>query len=244
MSSSSSNTNSKDENLRIFKKIKSFVSELQNITSIQSVKNYFLFLDKTPDNHSKGVAKQVSIFRDWILANEKAITQADVKLLSENPIEYNKDIQIPLKSIALENESSIQEVILKHLQLILFLFNPSEELNLVISSQKSKVKNEENFLNSFMNKIEQSFSNTEFTDPMQATTQLMSSNIFGDLVSSLEQGVNDGSLDLMSLMGTVQGMMGALKSEDPTAAASIDSMMGSLMGGGFPFGPSGDEKKN
>lgn len=240
---SSNNTISKDDNLRIFKKIKSFVSELQNITSNQTVKNYFLFLDKTPDNHSKGVAKQVSIFQDWILANETAITQGDISALAETAIEYNKDIQIPLKAIALENESSIQEVILKHLQLILFLFKPSEELNVVISSQKSKVKNEENFLNNFMNKIEASYSNTEFTDPMQATTQLMSSNIFGELVSGLEQGVNDGSLDLMSLMGTVQGMIGALKSEDPTVAASIDSMMGSLMGGGFPFGAPTEEKK-
>ena len=230
-----------NKHISIFGKILSFVNEISKITSSENVTKYQKLLKKTPTANKDAVSKHLSDFESWILTNEKAIKDSSVSNLSDDPIIFREKqdlgIFIPVKQIASQNDKDVQKGIMKHLQLLLCLFKPDEDIKQVIISEKKTRNNEANFLNSFMEKMERQFSGQEFTDPMSATTSVLNSNIFSELVENLTEGVNSGTLDLNSLTQSVQGMMGELQ-QDPEASQTLNSMMGMMSGlyGNMNFG--------
>jgi hypothetical protein len=72
---------------------------------------------------------------------------------------------------------------------------------------------------------------------MEMVSGLMQSGVFNDLISGMQGGLSDGSLDMGKLMGSVQGMMAKMSPDGqmPPEIAGMMNMMGpmlSKMGGG------------
>jgi hypothetical protein len=242
---------SSDDNLKIYSKILAFVSDLKNVVQDEPVQLYYKLLKKTPIGNTNAIARHLQIFRDWCAKNSDAIVEGDLSKLTEEGVLFSKTVYIPVRKIALSNDSDTCEAIIRHLQLIHLLMDPSKSSLISALTSKKDVQppgeKEGKFIDNFMHKIESAFSDKEFTDPMSATMHMLSSGIFNDMVQSLSSEVNEGGLDLNKLLGGVQGMMGDL-SNDPATASTMNSMMAlmgsmNLTGGGNPLGALGEPKQ-
>ena len=101
-----------------------------------------------------------------------------------------------------------------------------------------------------MNKVENCI-DPNASNPLQAISTIMSSGLINELVNDMGQGIENGSLNLNSLMGTVQtmvsGMGGASGGEGAPAnplggidMTSITSMMQQMMSNGGTGGTPGE----
>ena len=82
---------------------------------------------------------------------------------------------------------------------------------------------EANFLTNIVNKIEENVDAD--ANPMEAITSIMSSGVFTDLISGMGAGVEDGSLDMTKLMGTVQTMMTGMGGGSGEGMPDVSEMM-------------------
>jgi hypothetical protein len=72
--------------------------------------------------------------------------------------------------------------------------------------------NEDNFLKNIMDKIGSEVENydTENMNPMQMIGSMMSSGALNDIFQSISSGLNEGNLDLGSMMNSMQSIVGNL----------------------------------
>ncbi len=214
---------SSDQSLKIFAKILSFVNELKQVFPREHIQLYHKLLKKTPIGHPDAISKHLHVFDQFISKNQEAIKAKDLEKL-EGDILFSKKVYLDLIACIREADADTRQVIFKHLQVLLFLLHPTDETKqLVQPLAQNSTGGEEKFLENFMNKIEQNFSNQEFTDPMQATMSLLQSGVFTDMIQTMNQGVTSGEIDVSKLLGSVQGMLGNL------GGVSSDPQMSQMM---------------
>ncbi len=267
-------TPSLDENeveLKVFSKILSFVNEYKNVFSEPSIDKYYRLLKKTKISNTNGIKKHIEIFKTWLELNHQAILTQNVSEIHE-PISISEQVYLPIRQSLEKTDKETRQSIFKHLQVISYRISPNEELKKVLAqSQSSSTPStntstktnlnsseeekgqEEEFLNKFMGKIENSFSDKEFNDPMTATMSMLQSGVFTELISDMNQGMNNGQLDMNRLLGSVQGMLGSLTGGDPSAVlggmpgmpdlGGMMQMMSSMMGG-MNLNPSSSTNNN
>ena len=92
---------------------------------------------------------------------------------------------------------------------------------------------EANFLSNIIEKVEQSVdpSKMNSSNPMEMVQGLMQSGVFTDLISGMQGGLSDGSLDMNKLLGSVQGMISKLSPDGqvPSEISNMMSMMGPML---------------
>ena len=69
------------------------------------------------------------------------------------------------------------------------------------------------------------------SNPMDTINNLMQSGVFNELISGMQTGLSDGSLDMSKLMGSVQGMMTKLSPDGqvPSEISNMMNMMGPML---------------
>jgi hypothetical protein len=68
---------------------------------------------------------------------------------------------------------------------------------------------------------------------MTATTELLQSGLFTEMVSTMNTEIQSGNLNIAKLLGSVQGMMGNISGEVNSSAQGsnmINNMMSNMMG--------------
>ena len=237
-------SNSSDYNLLTFKAISKFINELAEIFSSDnhSLKLYSRLIQKTTLTHDNAIRKHIEVFRNFCINNRDSIVNKNIKL--NNPVvEYSEKVFINFNDIFKESDSETSNVIWNHLLTISALVDPSSKAKEILKS--SKDTKEANFLSDILNKVETNVNPN--SNPLEAVSSIMSSGVFTELISGMNSGIQDGSLDLGKLMGTVQKMctsiggidmnqLSAQKDGDGGAPAlnpmsMLTSMMGSMNSG-------------
>ena len=195
--------NSSDYNLLTFKAITKFVSELSETfgTDNHSLKLYARLLDKTTISHDNAMKKHIDIFRNFCIKNRDCITSKNTTFVNSK-IEYSPKVFIDLDDIFKNSDAETANVIWKHLLTISALVDPAGKAKEILKNNKES--KEANFLSDILNKVENTVSPN--SNPLEAVSSIMSSGLFTDLISGMNNGIQDGSLDLSKLMGTVQQM--------------------------------------
>jgi len=80
-----------------------------------------------------------------------------------------------------------------------------------------------------MEKIEKNVDSN--ANPMDAISSMMSSGIFTELIGGMGSGIQDGTLDLGKLMGTVQKMVSKMAPE-AESSINIENMMNTMKNSG------------
>ena len=102
--------------------------------------------------------------------------------------------------------------------------DPSGEARQILKQVKSQ-GNEVDFLSDMIGKIEKNVDSN--ANPMEAISSMMSSGIFNDLIGGMGSGIEDGSLDLGKLMGTVQKMVSKM-SPETESTLDVEGMMNTM----------------
>lgn len=227
-----------DTSLITFKAISNFTKDLAEVfeEKHRPLKLYAHLINKTTIAHDKPIQKHISAFNKFCIANREAILEKSVAKISKSKISYSDRVFIDMKNIFLHADIETQSVIWKHLLTISALVDPTGKARQVLKEQVEKGGGGEvNFLSDIISKVESSVDPN--SNPMDAVSSIMKSGIFTDLVQGMGNGLQDGSLDLSKLMGTVQNMVTKISSDageqegGEQAMNMINTMMSSLNAG-------------
>lgn len=218
-------------NLLTFKAISKFINDLSEVFSTQqhALKLYQRLVNKTTINHDKAMGKHIEAFKHFCVVNREALETKNITKLVENKIEYSERVFIDFASIFRLSDSETSEVIWKHLLTISAFVDPASRAKEIL--KKNSSGKEGDFLANIIDKVEQNV-DPNSTNPMEAVSQIMKSGVFTDLLSGMNNGLQDGSLDLGKLMSTVQNLCTNLT--PPSADGSSPKMPGMPGGAGMP----------
>lgn len=177
---------------------------------------YGHLIEKTGLIHIEPVKKHISIFKKFVDDNQEAIEDRNKSKLRTRSISYSDKVAIDMKAVFELCDKEEENVIWTHLLTISAVLNPlgnaKQILKELSSSSSAKKGDENNFLKNIMEKIGSEVENydTENMNPMQMIGNMMSSGALNDIFQSISSGLNDGELDLGSMMNTMQSLVGNL----------------------------------
>ncbi len=218
-----------------FKAICNFINELDEVfgSKLQSLKLYALLLGKTTIAHDKPIQKHIEAFRSFCVANRDAIISKNADDIVIEHIVYSDRCTIDMSAIFSLADKQTSIVIWNHLLTIFAVVDPTGKARQILKdSSDSGSGKEANFLTDIIGKVEQHVDPN--ANPMEAISSIMQSGVFSDLVGGMGNGLQDGSLDLGKLMGTVQNMvtsLGEQTGEGDETMNAINTMMGNLSAG-------------
>jgi len=217
--------NSSNHNLITFKAISSFVTELSEIFSEKnhSLKLYARLLNKTTLSHEVAIKKHIECFRIFCFDNRDALENKNFELFKNPSVEYSTKVFIDFSNIFKEADSETKNIIWKHLLTIAALVDPAGKAREILKN--SKESKEANFLSDILEKVETNV--TPNSNPLEAVSSIMSSGIFTELISNMNTGIQDGSLDLGKLMGTVQQMCTSLNVDGSGGGEGMEETLNS-----------------
>lgn len=201
----------------VFKYICNFIKDLTESFG-ERQKSLFLYshlVEKTGIMHEEPIKKHVSLFYQFIKANENAIMEKDATKFNSYSIFYSEKVGIDLKEIFEWADTQEKTAIFKHLLALLAVLDPSssakELLKKEIDSKKKKGEdgNEEMFLKNIIDKVSSEM-DTDMDNPMQLMSKMMTSGVFKDIVEDMNSSLSEGSLDMGKMVNTMQMIMGNL----------------------------------
>lgn len=182
---------------------------------------YGHLIEKTGLIHIDPVKKHINIFKKYIEENQEAIENRDKTKFKTFSISYSEKVAIDLKGVFSLCDKEEEKVVWNHLLTISAVLNPlgkAKQILKDLSTSSSGAKkggtdlNEDNFLKNIMDKIGSEVENydTENMNPMQMIGSMMSSGALNDIFQSISSGLNEGNLDLGSMMSSMQSLVGNL----------------------------------
>ena len=163
--------------------------------------------------------------------------------ITQTKILYSQRVFIDIVDIFNIADADTTKVIWQHLLCISALVDPAGKAKEVLKENLASGKTgtgEANFLTDIINKVEKHVDPN--ANPMEAVSSIMKSGIFTELIGGMNQGLSDGSLDIVKLMGAVQGMVGQLGEKtggDPQADGAMQMLSGMMSGVGKGGGGGG-----
>lgn len=229
-----------DTSLITFKAITNFVNELGNMYNDKHkpLKLYHHLINKTQIGHEQSILKHIDAFRKFCVANREAILSKDRTKLEESNITYSSRVYIDMSIVlSLADDDSIG-VIWQHILYISALVDPAGRAKEVLRKNAEDGKasgNETEFLTNIISKVEATVGD-DTTNPMDAVGSIMNSGILGELIGGMQNGLQNGNIDLSKLMGAVQGMVSQMNEQagdDPQAQQMMGMINGmtQMMGG-------------
>ncbi len=226
--------------LLAYQAISSFVSEANAVggSTQKSLQLYNRLIQKTQISHVEAIKKHIDAFKKFCQDNQEALKEQEIGSLNTNVIEYSSRVYINFR-LLLINSKENASAIWQHIITIGAIVYPQAKLKKVLKEKQEQQKEssskdsifdgdtpEDDFLSNIMTKVESSV-DPNTSDPSAALGQIMSGGLMSDLMGSMTSGMQDGSLDLSKLMGSLQKMVGKLQDTDD-APPEIKAMTGNL----------------
>jgi hypothetical protein len=219
-----------DTTLKTFHTICSFVKELKELFGKEhhNIVLYHRFLEKTPITNTLAINKQIAIFSEFLRKNVKCLLEKTTDGMWDKII-FSKKIYINIKEVMESTDVETRDTIWKYLLSIHFYVFQTDDvrakLSELLSSKPGDNGAELEFIEDFMSAIEEKFKEKEFTDPMSATQELLTSGLFNNMVATMDKGIKEKRIDIGKLLGAVQGMVGNIsKDVDETKTPNGQSM--------------------
>ena len=220
----------------VFKAITTFINDLHieygNRHKIISL--YHRLLEKTGIIHTNPVLKHIECFKTFFEKNKHGMESKDISKFVESKIVYSERVYVDISSVLKHSDKETSVIIWKHLLTIWGLIDPLSQAKNTLKEMSIESDNKEsNFLNSIIEKVESSVDPEKMNgnNPMETINNLMQSGVFNELITGMQSGLSDGSLDMNKLMGSVQGMMTKLSPDGqvPPEISNMMSMMGPMI---------------
>jgi len=227
-----------DTTLTTFKAIVNFTESLGDIFANKNhpLKLYRHLISKTTFCHEKAISKHIEAFHKFCVENRDAILEGDESKLNLNSITYSSKVYINVKFILGMCASDQKKAVWKHLLVISAFVDPMSRAKEVLRTKKDEDENTENqFLSKIMEKVEKNI-DVNTTDPMSAVSSIMGSGVFNEMIEEMNTSMQNGSLDLGKLLGSVQTMVSengganGISKENMPDLNGLMSMIGPMLG--------------
>lgn len=211
MSETTSTSTLTDIEQSTFKAIIAFITSLAEIysSSYHELELYDRLIQKTTLKHEVAVRKNIEAFRVFCIQNKNAITKRDYSVIDGVIVYSVNKVFVDVKKILEKSDADTRKVIWLHLLKILALIDPTTKAREIL---KENASNESNLIDEIMTKVEANV-DLKNTNPIEAVTQIMNSGVFNDLMMGMNNKLQDGSIDLGKLMGTVENLCSNMKGD-------------------------------
>lgn len=241
-------------NLIAFNSIYKYVNSLNDLYGKEHkpLGLYHRLISKTTIAHKKAVLKHVSCFREFCVSNRQGLMEKNHNKFVKFELRYSENVYIDMMEIFnliqkenQQNSNQITNAIWKHLLTLSAILDPAgraKELlketfkNKNLDETNNKSGKEVNFISNIIDKVEKNVDPN--ASPMEAISNIINSGVINELITSMNNDLQSGEMDLNKLMGTVASMVGTLgdKKNDQENSFSetqafnmIDTMLGSFM---------------
>jgi hypothetical protein len=222
----------------IFNSICGLITDLNTAfgSKHKSIVLYNRLLEKTGIVNIGPVNKHIDCFRKFFNTNQKGMEEQDNTLFVESKISYSDRVYVDINTVLTQSDPENREIIWRHLLTIWGLIDPTSQAKKILQENVKQAaesgSKEEQFLAGIIEKVEKSVGGVEIdqANPMSSIGTLMQSGAFTGLISDMQTGLSDGSLDISKLLGSVQGMMIKMNAGSGSDASMPDlSSMMSMM---------------
>lgn len=215
-----------------FNAITKFVKELDSAfgDSYRPLQRYSRILSHISLTNKLAVDKNVVLFRKFCDKNKQGIECEDLEQFVWKKLIYSKNAEIDFEYVFSQSDKETTELIWFHLLYICYKLDPTDRVRDLLKKKKTdsenKDENEENeeneeyklpldpndpnfnFMNSIMNKVKTKGLDTMDQDenPMNAIGKIFQSGIINDIMSDFGKGIENGQLNMGSLMGSMSNM--------------------------------------
>jgi len=210
-----------------FKSIHSFVMAMYEEFGSKSkaLRLYHKLIEKTTFSHEFAIKKHVRCFMDWCITNRESIYSKNFQTL-QGKISYSEKVHLNMKDLFRLADNDQKKVMWQHILTISALVDSTGRAKQILK-QSLDSSNETNFLTNIIEKVEKNIDvNNE--NPMEAIGSIMSSGVFTDLISSMNNQVSSGELDVSKMLSVVQNMVGTITKDQPEMGGLLNGLMGSI----------------
>ena len=229
--------------LLAFQAISQFVVDANEVggSTQRSLQLYSRLIEKTNLTSREAIKKHISGFLRFCLENRESLKTQQIESLDPTTVEYSPRVYINIRLLLKNSSGEDQEAIWNHLMTISAIVDPEAKMKEVLT-EKAKIEQksendtiislnsdgsaEDDFIQNIMTKVETSV-DPNSTDPSAALGQIMTGGLMTDMMSSMTQGMQNGSLDLGKMMGSLQKMVGQLE-QTSDAPPELRQMTGNL----------------
>jgi hypothetical protein len=231
-----------DREMLTFKAIMDFVNDINDIfgSKQKSLLLYQRLIGHTKMIHVDSIKRHIESFRLFCVSNRESFESRDYKQFVTTKISYSEKVCIDMTNVfvmaeELSDSSEIIDAIWRHLLTISTIVDTSGNASKILKSMNTEIVgyskhqshsnqsntrrndvknmiNEDEFLSDIMKKVEGSIDPNK--NPMESIGDILKSGIFTELMEKIGNGVNDGSLDMNKMMGSVQNLMSNVKGGD------------------------------
>ena len=200
-----------------FDAIKSFVKDLNELfgEKQRTLKLYNHLLGKTEYKHENSVKRHCSLFQTFCISNRSGIEQQKFELFESFIVEYSEKILIDFEEIFrfIKEDSSMGndtvKAIKKHLLYISALVDEESNAKNILKEGVEE-KDGNTFLVDIINKVKDNI-DPDAKDPKEAMNSILQSDMIGEIMTSVNDNMKDGSIDFTSMLGPVQNMLSQLE---------------------------------
>ena len=237
--------------------------------TFRNVNLYMHLIDRTTFSHELAIQKHIDAFRVFCEENIESLMNSDHLSFKKKTVKYSKKVFINFQSIFEKTISDgsfdTSKTIWKYLHIIAMNLLPSFKTQFrdkIIENKKSssaassqdtsgqppsadgkqpsQTCQEENFLEELITKIESNVNLSENTNPMEAVTGIMQSGIFTEMISGMNNGFKNGTLNMNNMPNAIQKILSKMSpqsgkkgnKEFDQMKSTMDSMLGLLSFGG------------
>jgi len=218
-----------------FGAIVSFVKDLFSMFGGKSVTPLSLYnrlVDHIKFTDVDAIMKAINGFVEFFNAYGKDIFSNTLQNIpAGTKINYGDGgkVYIPIQMYIHRSQPDVKEAIRQHLMTIAAFIQPEKiaahrEASTPTDPTSAPAlgvdvsTNEGRFIDGIMKKANSSMANVDASNPMMATMALFQSGIMGDMINGLQQGVGTGDMDIVKLMGMMQGAMGSMMQQGDAQA--------------------------
>ena len=221
-----------DTSILGFKAITTFTGELSKLfgEKQRSLRLYCHLISKTTFVHEKAITKHINAFRKFCIDNRDAIYAKNHSDLLNTKIEYSTKAFINMKSIFEMADTETRSVIWSHVLIISAILDKTGKAKEILKQQAPKLKGGD-IITSLMAKFEKAI-DPNASSPAEAISSLIASGAITDITTTVKEQMQNGSLDLQSVLNSVSGMMSSnavADCQDPTIKM-LTSMLTTMIG--------------
>lgn len=215
-----------------FESIVAFIDDLWeefgNETEVSPLLLYHRMTEHIKFSDTKQMEDSISGFKNFFKSHEKLVIDDKLsELPSGTIISYggeNKKIYIEISKFIEEGTPETKSTIAEYLLSICAIINPDEKTIVETLEKKSESRksNNDDFAKEIMQQTSELASSVDNdADPAQAIMGLFSSGIIPNMITGIQEGVNNGNMDLNGLINGFQNQLSLVSSpqnQSPKAA--------------------------
>ena len=208
-----------------FKAIHTFILSLNEEfgTKNKALRLYARLIEQTKFSHELPIKKHVKAFADFCIANRDIIYSKNENF-KISKITYSERVFLNMKDLFKLADKDQKNVMWQHILTISALVDSAGRAKQILKEGNDNSK-ETNFLTDIIEKVEKNIDLENMSNPFEAIGQIMSSGVFTDLISSMNQQVSTGQLDMTKMLSAVQGLVGNITKDQPEMGQMIDGLM-------------------